>query len=102
MAHFHLDAVGGAVVLMAGVALSRRRHRPYLMPTRRYLVGVGAALLGATLFIWIPKGQLMLAAEDLLVVFLLGAAAFFRGSRRDNAEPGTSSANIDELAQTTR
>lgn len=100
--HFHLDAVGGAVVLMAGIALSRRRHRPYRLPTRRYLVGAGAALLGAALFIWIPKGLPMLAAQDLLVALLLGAAVLFRRSRRGRPEPATTPENTGELAQTTR
>jgi hypothetical protein len=72
------------------------------MATRRYLVGVGAALLGAALFIWIPKGQPMLAAEDLLVALLVGAAVLLRRSRGGHAEPGTSPADTDELAQTAR
>ena len=62
--HYWLDAVGGALVLVGGVALSRRVRLPRLLPTPALAV---TGLLSAALFIWVPKGETALAIEDAAV-----------------------------------
>lgn len=66
--HYWLDAVGGALVLVGGVALSRRVRLPRLLPTPVMAV---IALLGAALVIWVPKGETALAIEDVAVAAVL-------------------------------
>ncbi|MGH9008869.1 MAG: phosphatase PAP2 family protein [Acidimicrobiia bacterium] len=73
--HFWLDAVGGALAVVGGVALSRRIQLPQLLPTPAIAV---AGLLGAALFIWVPKGEAALAVEDVVVAGALVAAIAVR------------------------
>ena len=70
--HYHLDAVGGAAVLAGGVLLGRRRRLPRI----RSRAGIAAAgLVAAAVFIWMPKAEPLLVAENVLVAAVLMVTA---------------------------
>lgn len=73
--HYWLDAVGGALAVAGGVALSRRIRLPKLLPTPAMAV---AGLLGAAFLIWVPKGEVALAVEDVVVAGALVVALAVR------------------------
>lgn len=82
--HCHLDAVGGAAVLAGGVLLSRRRRLPRL-PSGHWLAIAG--LLAAAVFVWAPKAESMLAAENVGAAALLLVWALAKQAGRAAGTP---------------
>lgn len=85
--HYWLDAVGGALVLLGGVALARRVRLPRLLPTPAMAV---IGLLGAALVIWVPKAETALVMEDVAMAAVLVASLAVRHvlvRRREAGQP---------------
>jgi hypothetical protein len=83
--HYWLDAVGGALVLLGGVALARRVRLPRLLPTPAMAV---IGLLAAALFIWVPKGETALVVEDVAIAAALVLALAVRRALARRSEAG--------------